>query len=148
MIEDEDLDEDEAVLDELILEMANGIFRPARRLRWHYRSKHSALIQFSNQHIYDNDLIVFPSPAEGRDDLGVSLVSVKGNYKSGVNPDEAKAMIEATLRFMRQYPERSLGLVTLNQKQRDLLLEEWALLAVIFVRGPFKVAIRWDQAPT
>jgi hypothetical protein len=126
MIEDEDLDEDEAVLDESILEMANGVFRPARRLRWHYRSKHSALIQFSNQHIYDNDLIVFPSPAEGRDDLGVSLVPVRGNYKSGVNPDEAKAMIDAALRFMRQYPERSLGLVTLNQKQRDLLLEEWA----------------------
>ncbi|WP_158672361.1 MULTISPECIES: DUF4011 domain-containing protein [Devosia] len=126
MIEDEDLDEDEAVLDESILEMANGVFRPARRLRWHYRSKHSALIQFSNQHIYDNDLIVFPSPAEGRDDLGVSLVPVRGNYKSGVNPDEAKAMIDAALRFMRQYPDRSLGLVTLNQKQRDLLLEEWA----------------------
>ena len=126
MIEDDDLDEDDAVLDESILEMANGVFRPARRLRWHYRSKHSALIQFSNQHIYDNDLIVFPSPAEGRDDLGVSLVPVHGNYKSGVNPAEATAMIDATLRFMRQFPDRSLGLVTLNQKQRDLLLDEWA----------------------
>ncbi len=125
MIEDEDLDEDDAVLDESILEMANGVFRPARRLRWHYRSKHSGLIAFSNQHIYDNDLIVFPSPSESRPDMGVSLVSVGGRYKAGVNGDEAAAMVQATLRFMREYPDRSLGLVTLNQKQRDLLLEEW-----------------------
>lgn len=51
--------EDDAVLDESILGMANGVVRPARRLRWHYRSKHSGLIAFSNQYIYDNDLIVF-----------------------------------------------------------------------------------------
>ena len=125
MIEDEDLDEDDAVLDESILEMANGVFRPARRLRWHYRSKHSGLIAFSNQHIYDNDLIVFPSPSESRPDMGVSLVSAGGRYKAGVNGDEAATMVQATLRFMREYPDRSLGLVTLNQKQRDLLLEEW-----------------------
>lgn len=125
MIEDEDLDEDAAVLDESILEMANSVFRPARRLRWHYRSQHSGLIAFSNQHIYDNDLIVFPSPSESRPDMGVSLVSVGGRYKAGVNGDEAAAMVRAALRFMRDHPDRSLGLVTLNQKQRDLLLEEW-----------------------
>jgi very-short-patch-repair endonuclease len=125
MIEDEDVDEDDAVLDESILEMANGVFRPARRLRWHYRSKHSGLIAFSNEHVYDNDLIVFPSPSESRPDMGVSLVRVEGRYKSGVNGDEASAMVQAALRFMREHPDRSLGLVTLNQKQRDLLLEEW-----------------------
>lgn len=125
MIEDEDLDEDDAVLDESILEMANGVFRPARRLRWHYRSKHSGLIAFCNRHVYDDNLVVFPSPSESRPDMGVSLLSVNGRYKSGVNGDEAAAMIQATLRFMREHPDRSLGLVTLNQKQRDLLLEEW-----------------------
>ena len=125
LIDDDEVDEDEAVLDESILELANGVFRPARRLRWHYRSRHSGLISFSNQHIYDNDLIVFPSPREKRPDMGVSLVSVAGRYKSGLNAEEAATMITATLRFMREHPDRSLGLVTLNQKQRDLLLEEW-----------------------
>tara|TARA_R110000868_G_scaffold149620_3_gene372119 strand:+ start:135 stop:1994 length:1860 start_codon:yes stop_codon:yes gene_type:complete len=57
--------------------------------------------------------------------MGVSLVSVDGLYKSGTNGLEAKAMIDAALRFIRTTPNRSLGLVTLNQKQRDLLLEEW-----------------------
>jgi len=124
MLDDDDADEDETVLDESILEMANGAFRPARRLRWHYRSRHSALIRFSNEHVYDNDLIVFPSASEGRADQGISLVSVRGRYHAGINSDEASAMIEAALHFMHTNPGRSLGIVTLNQKQRDLLLEE------------------------
>ena len=123
MIEDEDT-EDESVLDESILEMANSAFRPKRRLRWHYRSRHSGLIKFSNQMIYNDDLVVFPSATESRRDMGVHLVSVQGRYHSGTNGEEARAMIDAALRFMRESPDRSLGLVTLNQKQRDLLLEE------------------------
>jgi hypothetical protein len=35
LIDDEEADEDETVLNESILEMANATFRPARRLRWH-----------------------------------------------------------------------------------------------------------------
>jgi very-short-patch-repair endonuclease len=124
MLEDDEADEDETVLEESILEMANGAFRPARRLRWHYRSRHSGLIRFSNEHIYDNNLIVFPSAFEGTPNMGISLVAVQGRYHASVNSDEASAMIEAILRFMRSSPDRSLGVVTLNQKQRDLLLEE------------------------
>lgn len=124
IIEDEQGDEDESVLEESILEMANGVFRPSRRLRWHYRSQHAGLIQFSNNYIYGNNLVVFPSAAESRVGMGVSLVPVKGCYRGGVNSDECSAMVAAACRFMRSNPDRSLGLVTLNQKQRDLLLEE------------------------
>ena len=59
LIDDEEADEDETVLNESILEMANATFRPARRLRWHYRSRNSGLIKFSNRLVYDDDLIVF-----------------------------------------------------------------------------------------
>lgn len=124
ILDDGDEDEDGAVLEESVLEMANGAFRPARRLRWHYRSRHSGLIKFSNRHVYNDTLIVFPSASESRPDMGVSLVTVPGRYNAGVNSAEASAMIEAALRFMRRQPDRSLGIVTLNQKQRDLLLEE------------------------
>lgn len=124
MVDDEDVDEDETVLDESILMMANAAFQPRRRLRWHYRSRHSALIRFSNHMVYDDDLIVFPSAFENRPGMGVSLTPVQGRYGSGTNSEEAAAMIDAALNFMRTDPDRSLGIVTLNQKQRDLLLEE------------------------
>jgi hypothetical protein len=125
MLDDDDADEDEAVLEESVLELAKGAFRPGRRLRWHYRSRHSGLIQFSNRYVYDGDLVVFPSASEERADMGVSLVKVDGRYKAGVNADEARAMIEAAIAFTRTHPDRSLGIVTMNQKQRDLLQEEW-----------------------
>lgn len=125
MLDDDDADEDETVLEESVLELAKGAFRPGRRLRWHYRSRHSGLIQFSNRHVYDGDLVIFPSASEESADMGVSLVKVDGRYKAGVNADEARAMIEAAIAFTRTHPDRSLGIVTMNQKQRDLLQEEW-----------------------
>ncbi len=125
LIDDQEADEDETILNDSILEMANATFRPARRLRWHYRSRHSGLIKFSNHFVYDGDLIVFPSAAESTPEMGVALQRVDGRYKAGTNPIEAKAMVEAALAFMRTDPGRSLGIVTLNQKQRDLISEEF-----------------------
>ena len=55
---------DEQVDAESILDLAQAVFRPMRRLRWHYRSRHGSLVAFSNREFYDDDLIVFPSPAE------------------------------------------------------------------------------------
>jgi transcription elongation GreA/GreB family factor len=124
MIDDDDADEDESVLDESILSMANATFRPARRLRWHYRSRHSGLIKFSNNLIYDNNLVVFPSPTEAMATMGVEYRAVKGLYKSGTNAVEARTLVDAALEFMRIDANRSLGIVTLNQKQRDLIREE------------------------
>lgn len=124
MIVDDDADEDETIVEESILEMANATFRPPRRLRWHYRSRHSGLIRFSNRIVYKDDLVVFPSPSENREDMGVSFVKVEGSYKGGANAAEAKVMVEAAVRFMREQPHRSFGIATLNQKQRDLIEEE------------------------
>jgi len=124
LLDDDEADEDEKVLEESILEIANAVFRPKRRLRWHYRSKHGALIAFSNRHVYDDQLVIFPQAEDEGSDMGVSLERVNGLYSSGTNPKEARAMVDTAIAFMRKHPNRSLGLVTLNQKQRDLLLEE------------------------
>lgn len=124
LLEDDEADEDEAVLDESILDIANAAFRPVRRLRWHYRSRNSELIAFSNHHIYKNDLIVFPAAEEARSSRAVSLKQVPGRYSSGTNVEEARAMIDAIVKFMKESPHRSLGVVVLNQKQSELLREE------------------------
>ena len=79
LIDDEDADDDVAVLNESVLEMANGVFRPARRLRWHYRSRHSGLIKFSNRLVYDDKLIVFPSATEAMSRMGVE----SGAWRAG-----------------------------------------------------------------
>lgn len=140
---DED-DEEDSVTEESILEIANGAFRPARRLRWHYRSRHSSLIAFSNEHIYNKELTIFPSATEDDPTMGVSLVKVDGIYSSGTNPKESEVMIEHIIRFMNENTDRSLGVVTVNQKQRDLLLEEFEY-AISKNPSMLKYIKKWDE---
>ena len=144
LIDDEEADDDVAVLNESVLEMANSVFRPARRLRWHYRSRHSGLIKFSNRLVYDDKLIVFPSATEAVSRMGVEYRRVDGRYKAGTNPIEAKAVIEAIIDFMQTDPDRSLGVVTLNQKQRDLITEEFEY-AVVNNRVVQKYVDTWKE---
>ncbi len=124
VLDDDEADEDEKVTEESILEMANASFKPARRLRWHYRSRNSGLIAFSNKHVYNNDLVIFPSAQEDHPEMGVSYIKVNGQYSTGANPEEAKVMVDAIIDFMGTHKDKSLGVVLLNQKQRDLLNDE------------------------
>ena len=123
-------DEAEEIIDsESILDLALATYRPARDLRWHYRSRHESLIAFSNRKFYDDKLIVFPSPLDPdkvkrKPPFGVFNHFVGGKYKSSLNLIEAQAVAEATVAFMRDNLDRSLGVVTLNQPQQELLRGE------------------------
>ena len=124
----EDGDYEELVAaSESILDMAMSAWRPHRHLRWHYRSRHSALIQFSNARFYDNRMIVFPGPDEDSSDDGVNFRYVDdGIYgKDRTNVREAERIVDAVLNFVSNRGNwgRSLAVVTMNQPQRDLLDE-------------------------
>ena len=113
-----------------------------RRLTWHYRSRDESLVAFSNRHYYDGKLLTFPSPltmATGSDDgpggHGISLRRVHGRYfrsedcarhphvQPNTNPLEAKRVVEEVLRHFEASPDRlpSLGVITFNDRQRDLI---------------------------
>nr|USU33072.1 DUF4011 domain-containing protein [Methylobacterium sp. OTU13CASTA1] len=116
----EDLD------DESILESCAKTFREARMLKWHYRSRCESLIAFSNKEFYGNDLITFPTAHPSS--FSVDLVSLPGRYDAGRNPMEAQAVAEESIIFMRRHAEEaeppSLGVVSVNSDQRDLIEEE------------------------
>lgn len=119
----EDDDNADPVTEESVLEMANATFRPKRMLRWHYRSRNSSLIRFSNRIMYDDNLIVFPSPNEDDKSSGVSLVETNGLYKAGLNDIEAHKVVEHVLSFMQAHPEKSLGVVAVNKAQAEHIRE-------------------------
>ena len=107
---------------ESILDICQYLF-PIRGLRWHYRSRHESLIAFSNYHFYKN-LIIFPSPYQNTSQLGVLFHPVKnGIYLNRQNIPEAKFIVDAILNHMVRFPNESLGVVTLNLTQRDLIDE-------------------------
>ena len=120
----EDPDNTPAVVDgvESILGICEHLYRPVRTLRWHYRSKHESLIAFSNSQFYDGRLVVFPSPYKRNRRLGVNYRYVSnGVYQGRRNLPEAQRVVDAVIEHMLTVPEESLGVVTLNQTQRELI---------------------------
>ncbi|MDO9273338.1 MAG: DUF4011 domain-containing protein [Rugosibacter sp.] len=122
-----DPDEDSAVEEaESILDVCSLIFQPVHRLRWHYRSQHHSLIAFSNRHFYnERPLIIFPSPHGHSNGLGIrNHYFSDGLYEGHRNKVEAVKVADAVITHFRSFPEHSLGVVTLNLSQRDLIEEE------------------------
>ena len=109
---------------ESILDVASTLYQPVRRLRWHYRSRHHSLIAFSNKEFYQGDLVIFPSAYHDHQDLGVKYHEVKGGiFDSGRNASEAAVVIDAVMDHMERMPNESLGVVTLNFEQGELIEE-------------------------
>lgn len=126
LIDDEDEEGDAAstVVEgvESILGVCEHLYRPVRTLRWHYRSQHESLIAFSNSQFYENRLVVFPAPVKRNSSLGVNHRFVKdGVYLDRRNIPEAERVVDAVLEHMKLQPAESLGVVTLNQTQRELI---------------------------
>jgi very-short-patch-repair endonuclease len=124
--DDESMDEVRTAVEEgeSILDVASTLYQPVRRLRWHYRSRHHSLIAFSNQEFYQGDLIIFPSAYHDNPSLGVKHHFINdGVFENGRNPREAEVVVNAVLEHMRHHPNESLGIVTLNFEQRELVEE-------------------------
>ncbi|WOQ70385.1 DUF3320 domain-containing protein [Microbacterium limosum] len=123
VIESDDVDDLESDVKDFtsILELAksSGAFRNLS-LRWHYRSRHEALIAFSNYRFYEGHLITYPSAQEEGADVGVEFIHVDGMYRRGGgadNPKEAKAVAERVIHHYRTRPGLSLGVVTFSVAQ-------------------------------
>lgn len=109
---------------ESILDICQVNFE-TRRLKWHYRSAHESLIAFSNKEFYDNELIVFPSPYQGSNSLGINYHFIDGaKYTKGKNRVEAQRVAMAVVDHFKKSPELSLGVATFNTEQRDLITDE------------------------
>lgn len=120
----DDESDEEGLQDESILDLALASFQPARRLRWHYRSKHHSLIEFSNAKFYDGSLLVAPSAISDQHELGVCHHYIgKATYKSRLNTMEAEALVALFQRHVHERPEESAGLVAINRPQAEYLEE-------------------------
>jgi very-short-patch-repair endonuclease len=104
---------------ESILDVTFPMFN-ARRLRWHYRSRHESLIAFSNQEFYESNLVVFPSPSSKSDEFGIKFTHVKsGRFVNQHNIEEAKVIAQAVRNHLLQRSHESLGVVAMSSKQRE-----------------------------
>ena len=124
-----DSDVDTELLDEeSILDLCTKTFNPVRRLKWHYRSRHGSLIAFSNKFFYNSELVVFPSCDR---DFAIHrhLVS-DARYTKSVNLPEVKLVCDVVLEQLERHPERSLGVVAMNEAQASEISEQLEVLSV------------------
>ncbi|MCE5213336.1 MAG: DUF3320 domain-containing protein [Methanobacterium sp.] len=126
-------DYDLAVLADMesILHLTKRSF-PSKMLRWHYRSRHESLIAVSNQEFYDDHLLIYPSPSQEAEDLGLKLIhlpeTVYDRGKSATNREEAKEVIKTVFQHYQKYGDKkSLGIGTFNVRQQQAILEELEL---------------------
>jgi hypothetical protein len=106
----------ESVLD---LAKGSGAYR-SLALRWHFRSRHEALIAFSNAAFYEGRLVTFPSRNSDGPNVGVELFWDEGTYRRGTsrdNPDEAARVAERVIHHYDTRPGLSLGVVAFSEAQ-------------------------------
>lgn len=125
-------DEDAAEEDEVdagdfdsVLEEAGCLHSASLNL--HYRSHNESLISFSNENIYDDRLLTFPSSFERREGEGVGFVFVPDGVWRGSregNPAEARRVAELVIEHFRSRPDRSLGVIAFGTGQEGLIEDE------------------------
>lgn len=109
---------------ENMLEIASSRYQPVCQLKWHYRSRHQSLINFANREFYQDRLTVFPSPETNPDRSGLKLCYIEdGVWEQNCNRPEAAAVVAAAIDHLTNHPTESLGIVALNLRQRELIVE-------------------------
>jgi very-short-patch-repair endonuclease len=136
-----DSDDEEAMAieqSESILDVSLPMFS-ARRLRWHYRSRHESLIAFSNKEFYDSNLVVFPSPSSQSDEFGVKFSYIKrGRFVNSRNIEEAQIIARSARKHLLNHAGESLGIVAMNSQQREQIercIEELAKEDALFAEA-------------
>lgn len=116
--------EDTAHTGESVLDVLSALL-PVRHLRWHYRSLDERLIAFSNDAVYDGELVTFPrartenvlrlhvvgANAVASDDLPVAAAQAASVDE---NAPEVAAVVDLVSQHARQRPEESLGVIALG----------------------------------
>jgi very-short-patch-repair endonuclease len=118
----------EALDEESILDLCTKSFKPVRRLKWHYRSRHGSLIAFSNRQFYNNQLVVFPSCDR---DFAINRHLVQApRYVRSINLPEVTLLCDVVLEQLAVHPERTLGVVAMNESQAEEISEQLETLSI------------------
>ncbi|QHV98047.1 DUF4011 domain-containing protein [Spirosoma endbachense] len=95
---------------------------PQISLTEHYRSRSLDLITFSNQHFYQNKLQLLPYFNDAnRHEPAIRYLNVKGVWDKNTNLAEAEAVLELLDQIAIEMPGRSVGVVTFNYPQQQLI---------------------------
>ncbi|MBC8156413.1 MAG: DUF4011 domain-containing protein, partial [Bacteroidetes bacterium] len=111
---------------ESLLELAAQTL-PQVSLTGHYRSRSAELIEFSNRHFYGNKLTLLPdfsNLSQAAEGPAIRYQNVAGVWQQHTNPVEADAVITLIGELATELPGMSIGVVTFNYQQQQLIQEK------------------------
>ena len=94
---------------------------PSKYLHYHYRSEDPGLIAFSNQHFYDDKLVVWPSKASAQTGLFDHFIS-DGCYEQQQNILEAKALAKHLQTLL--FDTSKIGVVAFSEAQLQCIYQQ------------------------
>lgn len=110
---------------ESILGAVKAIPFREQALRWHYRSRDGRLIAFSNVHIYEELLTIFPGTMQESPLVfhQLDLPPILGRSTRS-HPVEVEKVVDLILDHARRHPEESLGVIAFGSHHANNIEEE------------------------
>lgn len=97
-------------------------FLPTYMLTGHYRSQSLDLIEFSNRHFYKGKLLTIPEyKTEAAANPAIKYIRINGIWEKNTNKAEAEKVKELIREIQNRYPDKSIGIVTFNYPQQNLI---------------------------
>ena len=94
-------------------------------LKWHYRSEHPALIAFSNQYFYENELLTPPPITQ---DLPIVRHKTQGIFENGSNKIEAQSIAQFLVKSGYKFSD--VGVIAFSKEQEKAIEAEVNKLGV------------------
>ncbi len=108
---------------ESLLDLAVSRYDSAN-LTYHYRSRHSELIDFSNSAFYSSGLQISPNISKNKNDRPIERYKVAGKWQDRKNPIEAKKIVEILKDiFKTRKNNESIGIITFNSDQQSCIAD-------------------------
>lgn len=122
---DDDIDfSTQAALEvESLLDLAVSRFN-STNITYHYRSKNSELIDFSNKAFYNGKLQIAPNGSKNIRHKPIERIMAKGVWENGRNVLEAKKVVELTKQLLKtRKNNETIGIITFNSEQETCIEE-------------------------
>ncbi|QOR35991.1 AAA family ATPase [Clostridium sp. 'deep sea'] len=110
--------------EESLLDLAKHKFIPSQ-LQFHYRSRYSQLINFSNHAFYEGNLQISPNRIEDYNNPPIERIKVEnGLWKDRENIEEAKVVVNKVKQILiSRKNQETIGIITFNITQRNCILD-------------------------
>jgi len=123
---EEDLSHEPILEIDSLLDLA-AQYLPQASLMGHYRSQSLDLIGFSNKFFYKNSLSLLPHYEHiSRNQPAINYIKVEGIWEKNTNEQEAEKVVDLVAELQQISPEKSIGVVTFNHKQAELIENRYA----------------------